>query len=219
MGNRIKFLIMAIVLTVTNSFADTINSERISDDVIQLYNTTHNLDSVINNCSIGFEYPIDGLEWKRIIEFEIEFNDTASIVTTKRALWPSTKVKLKKQVAHYFKSLLYDLYKNYGSIINEHNVGDLYNVSASFNFSISLNLDGKKIVESYNLLEYMFSYKDPFNPQADRIFELVKAIKRKNEKDIYKLKDLDYEPEPWITEMFHDEYYEPYNEIKSHNYQ
>lgn len=36
MGNRIKFLIMAIVLTVTNSFADTINSERISDDVIQL---------------------------------------------------------------------------------------------------------------------------------------------------------------------------------------
>lgn len=219
MGNRIKFLIMAIVLTVTNSFADTINSERISDDVIQLYNTTHNLDSVINNCSIGFEYPIDGLEWKRIIEFEIEFNDTASIVTTKRALWPSTKVKLKKQVAHYFKSLLYDLYKNYGSIINEHNVGDLYNVSASFNFSISLNLDGKKIVESYNLLEYMFSYKDPFNPQADRIFELVKAIKRKIEKDIYKLKDLDYEPEPWITEMFHDEYYEPYNEIKSHNYQ
>lgn len=62
MGNRFQFLIMAIGLTVTNSFADTINSERISDDVIQLYNTTHNLDSVIKDCSMEKTYSIESLE-------------------------------------------------------------------------------------------------------------------------------------------------------------
>lgn len=39
------------------------------------------------------------------------------------------------------------------------------------------------------------------------------------EKDIYNLNDINYEPQNWITETFHDEYYLPYNDISSHNYQ
>ena len=78
MGNKFKFLIMAIVLTVTNSFADTINSERISDDVIQLYNTTHNLDSIIKDCFMEITYSSESLEGNRIRKIKLLLSDTAS---------------------------------------------------------------------------------------------------------------------------------------------
>ena len=51
--------------------------------------------------------------------------------------------------------------------------------------------------------------------------ELISVITVKMEQDIFEV-EYSYhrnKPAEWITEMFHDEYYLPYNDINSHNYQ
>ncbi len=67
--------------------------------------------------------------------------------------------------------------------------------------------------------DYWVSFEDSFNYQFDRIRQLIYAITNKIERDILQLKKVRPETEDWITEMFHDKYYLPYNNINSINYQ
>lgn len=237
MANKLSTIIVAIFLSAMNIVADTttsnskpdnqfnkyiINNDRLSDSIIKLYNSTHNLDSIINNCRMGFQYPLDGPEEKRIIEIEIEFNDTVSIVTTRSASQilggQRSKVKLTKQTADYFKFLLFEIYSEQRSVIKDSILnGDILLSSHSTIWSITMNLP-KQIIAEY-LQTNSFPFISGFHPQFDKIRQLIQAIKRKMEKDIYNLNDINYEPQNWITETFHDEYYLPYNDINSHNYQ
>ena len=238
MANKLSTIIVAIFLSAMNIVADTttsnskpdnqfnkyiINNDRLSDSIIKLYNSTHNLDSIINNCRMGFQYPLDGPEEKRIIEIEIEFNDTVSIVTTRSASQilggQRSKVKLTKQTADYFKFLLFEIYSEQRSVIKDSILsGDILLISHSTIWSITLNLPNQKIAEYLQTSSFSFNSETAFHPQFKKIQQLVRAIKRKMEKDIYK-KNVDYTPEKWISEMFQGKYYEPYNDINSNKYQ
>lgn len=239
MANKLSTIFVAIFLSAMIIVADTttsnsnpdnqfnkyvFNNDKLSDSIIKYYNSTHNLDSIINNCRMGFEYPLDGPEGKRIIEIEIGFNDSASIVITRSASQiiggHSNKVKLTKQTADYFKSLLFGIYSEQRSVIKDSILsGDILLISHSTIWSITLNLPNQKIAEYLQTSSLSFNSETAFHPQFKKIQQLVRAIKRKMEKDIYKIKNIDYKPEPWIEEMFHDKYYEPYNNINSIKYQ
>ena len=235
MANKLTTIFVAIFLSAMIIVANTttskskpdnqfnkyvFNNEKLSDSIIKYYNRTHNLDSIINNCRIGFEYPLDGPEGKRIIEIDIEFNDSASIVITRSARVHRSKVKLTKQTADYFKSLLFGIYSEQRSVIKDSILsGDILLISHSTIWSITLNLPNQKIAEYLQTSSVSFNSETAFHPQFKKIQQLVRAIKRKMEKDIYKIKNIDYNPEPWIEEMFHGEYYEPYNNINSNKYQ
>lgn len=239
MANKLTTIFVAIFLsamiivantTTSNSKPDNqfnkyvFNNEKLSDSIIKYYNRTHNLDSIINNCRIGFEYPLDGPEGERIIEIDIEFNDSASIVITRSASQiiggNRSKVKLTKQTANYFKSLLFGIYSEQRSVIKDSILsGDILLISHSTIWSITLDLPNQKIAEYLQTSSVSFNSETAFHPQFKKIQQLVRAIKRKMEKDIYKIKNIDYKPEPWIEEMFHGEYYEPYNDINSNKYQ
>ncbi|MBR6746961.1 MAG: hypothetical protein IKL83_06240 [Muribaculaceae bacterium] len=239
MRNKLTTIFVAIFLsaminvvntTTSNSKPDNqfnkyvFNNEKLSDSIIKYYNRTHNLDSIINNCRIGFEYPLDGPEGERIIEIDIEFNDSASIVITRSASQiiggNRSKVKLTKQTANYFKSLLFGIYSEQRSVIKDSILsGDILLISHSTIWSITLDLPNQKIAEYLQTSSISFNSETAFHPQFKKIQQLVRAIKRKMEKDIYKIKNIDYKPEPWIEEMFHGEYYEPYNDINFNKYQ
>lgn len=239
MRNKLTTIFVAIFLsaminvvntTTSNSKPDNqfnkyvFNNEKLSDSIIKYYNRTHNLDSIINNCRIGFEYPLDGPEGERIIEIDIEFNDSASIVITRSASQiiggNRSKVKLTKQTANYFKSLLFGIYSEQRSVIKDSILsGDILLISHSTIWSITLDLPNQKIAEYLQTSSVSFNSETAFHPQFKKIQQLVRAIKRKMEKDIYKIKNIDYKPEPWIEEMFHGEYYEPHNNINSNKYQ
>lgn len=213
MGNRFKFLIMAIVLTVTNSFADTINSERISDDVIQLYNTTHNLDSIIKDCFMEKTYSIESLEGNRIIKVKLLLSDTASVVQSQDSRQRADKfysqVTLKKPTADYFKILLFEIYSQHKSVIKDSILNEgLARWSPSASWSIKLKLPNQEINESIKTSDYYYSFEDPFHEQFERILDLIFAIKRKMEYDIYSLKDKDYKMKDWIKEKFDGVFYE-----------
>ena len=238
MRNKLTTIFVAIFLsamiivadtTTSNSIPDNqfnkyvFNNEKLSDSIIKYYNRTHNLDSIINNCRIGFEYPLDGPEGERIIEIDIEFNDSASIVITRSTSQiiggHRSKVKLTKQTADYFKSLLFGIYSEQRSVIKDSILsGDILLISHSTIWSITLNLPNQKIAEYLQTSSVSFNSETAFHPQFKKIQQLVRAIKRKMESDIYKMRDRDYTPEPWIEEMFHGEYYEPYNDINSNKY-
>ena len=239
MRNKLTTIFVAIFLSAMINVADTttsnskpdnqfnkyvFNNEKLSDSIIKYYNRTHNLDSIINNCRIGFEYPLDGPEGERIIEIDIEFNDSASIVITRSASQiiggNRSKVKLTKQTANYFKSLLFGIYSEQRSVIKDSILsGDILLISHSTIWSITLDLPNQKIAEYLQTSSVSFNSETAFHPQFKKIQQLVRAIKRKMEKDIYKIKNIDYKPEPWIEEMFHGEYYEPHNNINSNKYQ
>ena len=213
MGNRFQFLIMAISLSVLNSFADTINSERISDDVIQLYNSTHNLDSIIKDCSMEITYSSEGSEWNKIRKVKLLLSDTASVVQSQDSRQIVDKfysqVTLKKQTADYFKALLFEIYSQHRSVIKDSILNEgLARLYHSTSWSIKLNLPGQEINESIKTSDYYYSFEDPFHEQFERIWELIFAIKRKMEYDIYSLKDKGYKMEDWIKEKFDGVFYE-----------
>ncbi len=213
MGNRFKFLIMAIVLTVTNSFADTINSERISDDVIQLYNTTHNLDSIIKDCFMEITYSSESLEGNRIRKIKLLLSDTASVVQSQDSRQIVDKfysqVTLNKLTADYFKTILFEIYSQHKSVIKDSILNENFlRITHPTSWSIKLKLPNQEINESIKTSDYYYSFEDPFHEQFERILDLIFAIKRKMEYDIYSLKDKDYKMKDWIKEKFDGVFYE-----------
>ena len=73
-----------------------------------------------------------------------------------------------------------------------------------------MNINGKKINETRNLMHYIF-IDDPYNFPFDKIIQLILAITNKIERDILNMGNIKPEAAKWITEMFHDEFYEPHN--------
>lgn len=181
--------------------------------------------NIIIDCKLKLEYNPEGEAW-RCRDIQLILNDTLSLFRSQTLFEvinndAYTQVSLNEQTSTCLRFLLYELYTKHNSIIKDHYINNdsLMMLYSSKIWQIKINLNGKNIKESHNLLNYTFSFDMPFNPQADKILELILAIKRKMEKDIYKFNDIDYYPQKWIMEMFHDEYYEPYNDIKSINYQ
>ena len=194
-------------------------------DAVNNINTIPKTNTCNIVCELNLEYMVSG-EAGLIKNIQLILNDSLSLfrgqTLSERINNDSyTQVSLNKLTSNYIRLLLSELYTKHSSIIKDKyiNVDSLFMINGAKTWQIELNLNGKEITEVYNLLDYSFSFEKPFNPEADKILELILAIKRKMESDIYKMRDRDYTPEPWIEEMFHGEYYEPYNNINSNKYQ
>ena len=187
--------------------------------------TTKKLNKRNIVCELNLEYNPESNEAGRIRNIQLILNDSVSLFRSQTLFelinGVYTQVSLNELTLNYIRGLLYELYTNHNSIIKDEYINNdsLFMINGAKIWQIKMNLNGKNIAETHDLLDYTFSFDKPFNLQADKILELILAIKRKIEKDIYKLKGINYEPQKWITETFHDEYYLPYNDISSHNYQ
>ena len=178
-----------------------------------------NLDSLDFYCRIERIYSGEGQCFKSCI---ILLTDSVSIFRTQNH-WsspPFYQVTLSKPVSDYLKLQLKDIYSQHKSIVKKQYINCVrYGTYHISKWNISIKIGEKKINESVDVLEFRISFEDPFHPQYYKIEDLVYAITKKIESDIYNFKNTqNYTPEPWIEEMFHDKYYEPYNDINSNKY-
>ena len=174
-------------------------------------------DSIDITCFMERTYPMEGGGFYRC---QIQLNDTLSLFTAFTPFGSVTQATLTKQVADYLKSLLYEIYSGHKSVVKDKYINKICAIACiTSKWNITMDMGEKRINESIDVMNYELSFDDPFHPQFNKILTIILAITDKLERDNLNLEYRHYEPEPWITEMFHDEYYEPYNEVKSHNYQ
>lgn len=177
---------------------------------------------IVNYNNLGFNCRMERiqyLEGSDIRICQILINDTIALFREQTSL-NQLQVTLTKHVRDYFKLLLYDIYAKNSSAIKDQYLNEARNITnVKSEWKIAMNMDGKKINEKIDTFDFRFTFDQPFHPQFDRLLELIYAITVKMEQDIFRIENTDYNQEEWITEMFHDEYYLPYNDINSHNYQ
>lgn len=160
------------------------------------------------------------IEWNDITEGEgikigqISLNDSLSYLRVKDSNYnPFIQVTLTKPISDYIKSLLYQIYSEHSSAVKDQYINEVTCVtSVTLEWNVEININGRKINDSINILNYMCTFKDPFYPQFEKLISLKYAITRKMNHEIYKLEYTNYDSDDWITEMFHDEYYEPYED-------
>lgn len=215
MKNKLK-LILFLFLVVLKVNAEAIDSTTNSISKLAICDSDINPDSIKLHCDLRMEFNPEGIDCSRILELMLIINDNDALFMTQTSEEyfdkKYTQVKLNKNVTYLLKTLLYDLYSKHDSgIKNEYIGANHLIITARFNWKMELSIGNKKITDFIDLSGYSASFKDPFNPQFHRIGELIIAIKREIERDIYKFKDINYKPKEWITEMFHGEFYEPHN--------
>lgn len=170
------------------------------------------------------EYFCAGEIWDTV-KCQISLNDTIAVFRVQSRDQSSyngyTLLKLNKQTADCFKSLLFELYSNHDSALKDGipNERDIIS-STQDNLSISLTIGEKQINEFFHVTDILASYEnfDPFRPQFYKIRELIDAIilkmeyeKNKNHNNYKRTLTI---PD-WITEKFNNEYYETHYEINT----
>ena len=183
-----------------------------SDKTIEIVN----YDNSGFSCRMERIYNAEGAGLKNC---QILLNDTIAIFRG-QTLIHQLQVTLTNAVSDYIKSLLYDIYTENRSAIKDKYINANYCISsATSKWNIMMNMDGEKTNEKIDISGYAVTFDDPFNPQFNRLLELIYAITVKMEQDIFRIENTHCNQAEWITETFHDEYYLPYNDISSHNYQ
>lgn len=130
------------------------------------------------------------------------------------------QVTLTKPIADYIKSLLYDIYTKNKSGVKDQYINEPHAITTFISdWNITMNLEGRKINETIDEIGYSITFDEPFHSQFKRLLELIYAITVKMEQDIFEVEYIHnrYKPVEWIIEKFNDEFYEPYNDIKSIN--
>ncbi|OKY86322.1 MAG: hypothetical protein BHV69_02580 [Bacteroidales bacterium 52_46] len=177
---------------------------------------------IVNYDSSGFNCRMERiqyLEGSGIRICQILINDTIALFREQTSV-NQLQVTLTQPVRDFLKLLLYDIYAKNSSAIKEQYLNETrYITNVKSEWKIAMNMVGKKINEKIDTFDFRFTFDQPFHPQFDRLLELIYAITVKMEQDIFRIENTDYNPEEWITDMFHGEFYEPYNDIKSINYQ
>lgn len=177
-----------------------------------------NYDNSGFSCRIDRNYTAGG---DCIKKCQILINDTIAIFRG-QTYYEQCQVTLTKPIADCIKSLLYDIYSEQNSVIKDQYINETHGITGyKPEWNIVMNMKGKRIKESVDLLGYGLTFKKPWHPKVEKLLPLIYAITDKMEQDIFKIEYLHrlYKPDEWIIEMFHGEYYEPYNDINSVNYQ
>lgn len=177
------------------------------------------LDNNKFDCFI--EYFCAGEVWNTV-KCQIILNDTVEVFRIQNRDQSSysgyTQLRLNKRTADCFKSLLLELYSEQNTALKEGipNERDVIS-STQDDLSISLTIGGKEINEFFHITDILYSHKDfdPFRPQFYKIRELINAIILKVEDEKDKSQNKAPITPDWITEKFHDEYYEATNEINT----
>lgn len=220
-----EYLINVIILIIS------IGSSFLSSSATAPLDKDRNLDGInvgveyispsINlNCHINLKYDAEGTGQDEVLNIKILLNDSIGIFSIQDfSLFFNRKFvqfSLSKDVVDCFKALLFDLYTNNNSALTaKPYTADEIHVSTQTLWKISLHLGEKKIDERFNLDKYI-GFENPFQPQFIKILDLIWAIKYKIDRDLFHIKRHRNIAE-WITEMFHDKYYEPYNNVNSNN--
>lgn len=186
------------------------------------YKVSNTLQSNNNNmiCFIE-EFSIEAY----IMKYQLILYDSTGIIRTENC-GRDLQFRLNKDVSEYIKKLLLELYTTHNTILTEDAPRFKYrNFSAMPYWTIHMVLDNRIIHETIPYDEYMLiqwstdNNAIPFKEPFYRYRDLIDAITLKIDIDVYNDKfHITPQPKKWVTEMFHDEYYEPYNEIISNKY-
>lgn len=167
------------------------------------------------------EYYTDVEGWGIEIS-KLLLNDTLSLLRVQDSYYsPYIQVTLTDSVSDYIKSLLHEIYSEHKSVVKDQYLNANYYVANVVSkWDITINLNGTKTTETIDVYNYEITFDNPFWPQFEKLLWLIYAITNKMERDIYFYTlRFDYsQSEEWITEMFHGNYYEPYNDINSTKY-
>lgn len=215
-------LFVASVFIWTNAITLDLDTSSISNS--QSVSLPAVPDSINLNCLIEVEYNFEGCHPSWILNVQLILTDSVALYKAKtKEHYHDDEyiiITLNKRTADCFKALLYDLYSTHHSVIKDKYLNETHAIcSASSEWHIKLSINGKIINETIDIIDFMTSFDNPFNIQFDQIIQLVRAITNKIERDILQLEKVKPETAEWITETFHDEYYLPYNDINSYNYQ
>lgn len=196
------------------------------------YYKTHidKISETENNKNVIFIIEEFNLE-KDILKYQIVCTDTMCLFRTLNYEGENggkyLQFKLNNQVASFLKSFIYEIYSSRNSVMKDDAPKLEYNVNSTMPYwSIEYNLKDRTIKEKIPYEEYIITkwceddFKSPFIEEFSKYQELIDAITTKIAIEVY---NTDFHikpcPEKWITKTFHDEYYLPYNDISSHNYQ
>lgn len=220
MENRLIVITLFLISVFTSISADIRERDKSEQPIVQLLRSDINIDSIVFDCSIDVEYNPEGCGHSNILNVQLILNDSISLFKIKTKTQYLGKeympITLNKSSVNCLKILLYNLYSNNNSIIADKYIrsNTTYKSSDSYLWKIKINLDGKEIKESHNIAPYMV-FDDSLNFPFYPIWQLILAITNKIERDILQLENIKPKAAQWITEMFHDEYYLPYNDINS----
>ena len=218
MYNKIKNFILVLgfvcvlsILTCCKHMSQT-NNRTIDEEAITA-------DSNGFYCFLEY-YHLGGVGINHI---QLLLNDSTSLLRTQAGFngTPYIQITLNKQVSDYIKSLLMEIYPKHNSVVKDQYINKVLAISSfTSKCKIIMNINGKRINESIDLSNYEITFDNPFYPQFEKLLSLLYAITEIMERDIYRNPFIiGYSaPEEWITEMFHGNYYEPYNEINSKQY-
>ena len=219
-----SFLLLSILCFVFINNGS--NREENSSNQIYNPNCIERYDIFQDSSLIACEIERFSIE-SAIHKYRIILNDSICYFLTKENIHDSFLFfSLKKDVANYIRSLLYELYSTHKSVLLDGVPQLKYHENTAMPYlSIKIRLNGEIIQEiipyrQYSLLVWSEDRNaKAFNEMYDRYWELINAISIKISIDIY---DYPYNvnptPKPWVTEMFHGEYYEPYNNINTNKY-
>lgn len=181
---------------------------------------------IVNYDSSGFSCRMEKIynteyHRERIHICQILLNDSIALLRG-QTNFEQCQVTLTKPIADYIKSLLYDIYTENKSGVKDKYINEPRTITTFISdWNITMNLEGKRINETIDEIGYSITFDEPFHSQFKRLLELIYAITVKMEQDIFEVEYIHnrYKPVEWIIEMFHGEFYEPYNDINSVNYQ
>lgn len=222
---RNKLIITALHLTLFFMHVNA-NPRELNDssrNISGLLNTAIAPDSIDINCCLDVEFNPEGATI--IHGIQLILNDSLSLFKYQtidqyfRGEYSS--VILNKETADCLRVLLYTLYTNHKYIIKDKYQRGKYFSCDSYMWDINMELGRMKIKERRNLMHYVFSdapFDEPYNFPFVQIIKLIESIADKLERDIFPSNNDKPMKVDWINEMFHDEYYEPCDDINSNKH-
>ena len=225
MKNKLKIILATIItfilIIIVFIFLKTSNHKRLQYEMSEDgdYIKSSTLRSNDNNmiCFIE-EFSIEAY----ITKYQLILCDTTCVIRTEycgRIL----QFRLNKDVSEYIKNLLLELYSSNNTILNDDVPRLKYRKYSSMPYwTINMVLNNRIIHETIPYEEYMlirWSSDDnaiPFKEPFYRYWDLIDAITLKIAINIYNEKfHITPQPQKWVTEMFHGEYFDSYFEINN----
>lgn len=222
---RNKLIIAALYLSLVSLHVNANPKEPCdySRNISELLNTAIPADSININCCLDVEFNPEGA--LLIPKIRLILNDSLSLfkyqTINQYFKGEYSSVILNKETADCLRVLLYTLYTNHKYIIKDKYQRGKYFSCDSYMWDINMELGRKKIKERRNLMHYVFSdapFDEPYNFPFVQIIKLIESIADKLERDIFPSNNDKTMKVDWINEMFHDEYYEPCDDINSNKH-
>ena len=224
-------VIVAIILLTAIIYIFTSNGCHNKRNLLSQIDNTKNIElyNIENDSSYIVGYTEQYNLESNIKKYKIILNDSICILTTQDSneIWSDTYklFSLKKEVADYLRLLLCELYSKHNTMLLDSVPRFKYRKDTAMPYwSVKLKLNDTLIQETIPYEEYVTTEWHNKNDNIElfydefiRYWAIINAIISKIDNDVYNHQSY-IKSKKWIAEMFHDEYYEPYNDINSNRY-